>query len=224
LVLGIVTKPYQEVKKQGPKGIFTGAIKGISGLIVKPVAGVLDATAKTAEGLKVTALLFDDKPNEQRLRVPRAFYEKEGYIKSYNFHDSEVIHILHTYRKGKYKDSVLFDSFFFNSPKTMSGAPVSSSVASGIAGLGSSVGVTNTGSQGGTILILTYESIMLFSRRNLRLEWEFNPALLDKAERRLDPAHPFNEELLIVVQRGKDDGLVRRLDLSEGWEDILIKI
>ena len=196
------------MKKQGAKGIFTGAFKGISGLIVKPVAGVLDATAKTAEGLKVTALLFDDKPNEERLRVPRAFYEKEGYIKSYNIHDSEVTHILQTYRKGKYKDSVLFDSFFFNPPKSHSGALASSSMASGIAGLGSSVGVTNSASLGGAIMILTYESVMLFSRRHLRLEWEFNPVHFEKAEKRLDPIQPLNEELLIVVHKGKEEGMV----------------
>jgi vacuolar protein sorting-associated protein 13A/C len=32
-----------------------GSIKGLSGLIIKPVSGIIDATTKTAEGIKNTA-------------------------------------------------------------------------------------------------------------------------------------------------------------------------
>ena len=35
----------------------------MTGLFVKPAAGVLDAASKTAEGLTNTATYFDDKPN-----------------------------------------------------------------------------------------------------------------------------------------------------------------
>lgn len=54
-------------------------MKGLSGLVVKPIAGVLDASAKAAEGVVSTATHFDDKPNDSRIRYPRIFYEKSQY-------------------------------------------------------------------------------------------------------------------------------------------------
>jgi vacuolar protein sorting-associated protein 13A/C len=55
-----------------------GTFKGLAGLIVKPVVGVMDLTSKTAEGIKNTTNLFDDnKPNEKRYRPPRIFYSRE---------------------------------------------------------------------------------------------------------------------------------------------------
>ena len=81
---GILTKPYEGAKKNGFFGFVKGSVHGIVGLMVKPIAGVFDATSKTAEGIKNTATHFDDKPNERRMRMPRVFYEKEGYIKMYS--------------------------------------------------------------------------------------------------------------------------------------------
>ena len=52
-------------------------MKGLAGLVVKPVVGVMDMTSKTAEGIKNTANIFDDKQNETRYRPPRVFYGKE---------------------------------------------------------------------------------------------------------------------------------------------------
>jgi vacuolar protein sorting-associated protein 13A/C len=52
-------------------------LKGIAGLVVKPVVGVMDLTSKTAEGIKNTATIFDDKPTEIRKRPPRVFYSDE---------------------------------------------------------------------------------------------------------------------------------------------------
>lgn len=39
------------------------------------MAGVFDAASKTAEGLTNTVTHFDDKPNDQRTRNIRVFYE-----------------------------------------------------------------------------------------------------------------------------------------------------
>lgn len=58
-------------------------MKGLSGLVVKPIAGVLDASAKAAEGVVSTATHFDDKPNDSRIRYPRIFYEKSQYYQKY---------------------------------------------------------------------------------------------------------------------------------------------
>jgi vacuolar protein sorting-associated protein 13A/C len=40
------------IKSGGFTGFFKGTAQGIAGLVIKPVTGVLDATSKTAEGIK----------------------------------------------------------------------------------------------------------------------------------------------------------------------------
>lgn len=40
----------------------------MTGVVVKPITGIIDVVSKTTEGLKNTATLFDDKPNESRER------------------------------------------------------------------------------------------------------------------------------------------------------------
>jgi vacuolar protein sorting-associated protein 13A/C len=35
-----------------------GGLKGITGLVIKPVSGIIDATTKTAEGIKNTPGYF----------------------------------------------------------------------------------------------------------------------------------------------------------------------
>ena len=47
-------------------------------MIIKPVAGIFDAAAKTTEGIKNTVNYFDDKPNETRDRNIRPVYGPEG--------------------------------------------------------------------------------------------------------------------------------------------------
>ena len=74
---GLVLQPVQGAEKDGVEGFFKGTIKGLAGLIVKPVVGVMDLTSKTAEGIKNTANYFDDKSNETRFRPPRVFYSCE---------------------------------------------------------------------------------------------------------------------------------------------------
>ena len=61
------------------------------GLFLKPVSGGFDAAAKTAEGIKNTALYFNDKPNDKRIRNPRIFYGHESYYKAYRRFDSEIV-------------------------------------------------------------------------------------------------------------------------------------
>ncbi len=69
--------------KEGPKEFCIGALKGISGVVTKPISGVFYATAKVAEGVSNTFTTFDDKPRELRIRYPRAFYYKEKFYKEY---------------------------------------------------------------------------------------------------------------------------------------------
>jgi vacuolar protein sorting-associated protein 13A/C len=55
-----------------------GGLKGITGLVVKPVSGLFDATTKTFEGIKNTPSFFqqlgDENLKMKRKRNPRVFY------------------------------------------------------------------------------------------------------------------------------------------------------
>lgn len=53
---------------------ITGLLKGSYGFFVKPMAGIFDFSSKTAEGVKSTALYWDDKANDKREREIRVMY------------------------------------------------------------------------------------------------------------------------------------------------------
>ena len=52
--LGLVRNPYEGAEKNGIGGFFLGAAKGVAGIVLKPISGLVDFTAKTAEGIKNT--------------------------------------------------------------------------------------------------------------------------------------------------------------------------
>jgi len=60
------------------KGFLIGLTKGLVGLVVKPVSGVIDFTSKTAEGIKNSSKMLDfDNPKKllnRRIRSPVIFY------------------------------------------------------------------------------------------------------------------------------------------------------
>jgi vacuolar protein sorting-associated protein 13A/C len=47
-ITGLVRQPYQGMKEEGFFGAIKGSLKGIAGLITKPLIGIIDATSKTA--------------------------------------------------------------------------------------------------------------------------------------------------------------------------------
>jgi len=51
-VTGVFTQPLEGFKKDGFVGGLKGLFKGATGLVVKPITGILDGVSKTAEGLK----------------------------------------------------------------------------------------------------------------------------------------------------------------------------
>lgn len=107
-------KPIEGAKSGGVKGFFKGTLQGITGLVFKPVSGVLDATSKAAEGIKNTATTFDDKPNEKRMRLIRAFYGSEKYYKSYNPLDAYLNYLLKVELKnGRYADANYLNGYYY---------------------------------------------------------------------------------------------------------------
>jgi len=109
----VFTKPVEGATKGGLVGFFKGAFQGVTGLVVKPVAGILDAAANTAEGIKNTATAFDQKPNENRMRYPRVFYGKQKYYRTYADTDAEAMWLLHFCNEvpAKFKNISILHAF-----------------------------------------------------------------------------------------------------------------
>ena len=54
-VKGVVQKPAEGFRQDGASGLALGALKGIAGLVVKPVSGVMDAVSKASQGIEVAS-------------------------------------------------------------------------------------------------------------------------------------------------------------------------
>ena len=99
-IAGVVTEPIKGYKKKKIKGLLVGGARGLSGLIIKPMAGILDAASKAAEGVKNTADVFNKIYVSKRSRVPRPFYGERSIIKPYNEYDSQVLFFINQIKKG----------------------------------------------------------------------------------------------------------------------------
>ena len=106
MLKGVFTKPLEGASKGGFKGFFKGAFQGVTGLVVKPVTGVLDLASNTAEGIKNTATVFDQKANENKIRYPRAFYGREKFYRAYEDTDAEILWLLHFSQTGAKYDNI----------------------------------------------------------------------------------------------------------------------
>ena len=86
-IAGVVNQPIEETKKGGFLGFFKGTVKGVTGLVVKPVSGALDLISLTSEGIKNNTKSNEELMSDKRLRLPRPFYESEKTIREYDgFH------------------------------------------------------------------------------------------------------------------------------------------
>eukprot|EP00761_Pharyngomonas_kirbyi_P013510 gb/GECH01013539.1/.p1 GENE.gb/GECH01013539.1/~~gb/GECH01013539.1/.p1 ORF type:complete len:3191 (+),score=691.51 gb/GECH01013539.1/:1-9573(+) len=85
---GIFRKPLEGSQKEGVGGFMKGVGKGLLGVPVKPMVGVLEFATKTTEGIKNT---FD--AHVDRIRMPRVFSES-GAIIPYNTLSTRGHHLL----------------------------------------------------------------------------------------------------------------------------------
>ena len=103
--------PKEGLEKDGYTGMLKGSVQGLTSLVIKPIGGIFDATAKTAEGLKNTATIYDDKPNTERFRPPRVFYDEERFIKRYDKKDAKLMQRLQTIQKGAFTKIRFLEAF-----------------------------------------------------------------------------------------------------------------
>lgn len=84
-----IVKPIEETQKSGIGGIGSGLFKGIGGLFSKPVVGILQMVSTTSEGIKNTFTAEEGKVKQER--IPRPFYGRYKYIKTYNAFHAYVV-------------------------------------------------------------------------------------------------------------------------------------
>lgn len=105
-ITGVFLKPLEGAKEEGIPGLLKGTFKGMAGLFFKPIAAILDATSKTAEGIKNSVILGKNRVNT---RYRRPFYGVEKYYREYSQEDGEMVEFLGKFKKGRFSNMCLTD-------------------------------------------------------------------------------------------------------------------
>ncbi|XP_053322855.1 intermembrane lipid transfer protein VPS13A isoform X2 [Spea bombifrons] len=82
-VTGIVTKPVKGAQREGAAGFFKGVGKGLVGVVARPVGGIIDMFSSTFQGIKRAT---DSSDDVQSLRPPR-FLHEDGVIRPYRMRE-----------------------------------------------------------------------------------------------------------------------------------------
>ena len=155
-ITGVFMKPIEGASKGGVKGFLKGTFQGLSGLIVKPVSGLLDAASKTAEGIKNTATFADDKPKESRERLLRVFYSYDKFYMNFDKKDAELNYFLQVeLKKGRFVGSTYFYGHLF--PE-------------------------EPGSKNVMVLFVTLENFIFFNKKTLKKKWIINTNTVKSVE------------------------------------------
>eukprot|EP01091_Cochliopodium_minus_P000558 TRINITY_DN10503_c0_g1_i1.p1 TRINITY_DN10503_c0_g1~~TRINITY_DN10503_c0_g1_i1.p1 ORF type:complete len:456 (-),score=106.90 TRINITY_DN10503_c0_g1_i1:17-1384(-) len=109
-ISGIITDPIKGAKEEGGIGFLKGVGIGVAGFITKPVTGVMDMTSRIGQGIKNTALYFDNL-KKLRIRAPR-YIGKSHVMTEYNGVESEGQEILMTLDEGTFRH----DTYLFHYP------------------------------------------------------------------------------------------------------------
>ncbi|CAN9513170.1 unnamed protein product [Ophioblennius macclurei] len=101
-ITGIVTKPIKGAQKEGAAGFFKGVGKGLVGAVARPTGGIIDMASSTFQGIKRAAETSQDVKS---LRPPR-FIHEDGVIRSYKQREglgSQMLQKIENGRFAKYK-------------------------------------------------------------------------------------------------------------------------
>lgn len=101
--IGFFTRPVIEANRSGVKGFGIGLYEGIMGIPIKLLSGALDLIAKTSEGVKNTARIFEAKQKKGRVRMPRTFYGLQRRIKNFSEDDAFIVsNVLCQIKRGEF--------------------------------------------------------------------------------------------------------------------------
>ncbi|XP_045891706.1 vacuolar protein sorting-associated protein 13A isoform X2 [Micropterus dolomieu] len=101
-ITGIVTKPIKGAQKEGAAGFFKGVGKGLVGAVARPTGGIIDMASSTFQGIKRAAETSQDVDS---LRPPR-FIHEDGVIRPYKEMEglgSQMLQKIENGRFAKYR-------------------------------------------------------------------------------------------------------------------------
>ncbi|KAM7018715.1 intermembrane lipid transfer protein VPS13A isoform 2-T2 [Tautogolabrus adspersus] len=101
-ITGIVTKPIKGAQKEGAAGFFKGFGKGLVGAVARPTGGIIDMASSTFQGIKRAAETSQDV---ESLRPPR-FIHEDGVIRPYKEREglgSQMLQKIENGRFAKYR-------------------------------------------------------------------------------------------------------------------------
>ncbi|KAM5300320.1 intermembrane lipid transfer protein VPS13A isoform 2-T2 [Ctenodactylus gundi] len=103
-ITGIVTKPIKgkyRAQKEGAAGFFKGVGKGLVGAVARPTGGIIDMASSTFQGIKRAT----ETSEVESLRPPR-FFNEDGVIRPYRLRDgtgNQMLQVMENGRFAKYK-------------------------------------------------------------------------------------------------------------------------
>uniref|UniRef100_A0A672P1C5 Vacuolar protein sorting 13 homolog A n=1 Tax=Sinocyclocheilus grahami TaxID=75366 RepID=A0A672P1C5_SINGR len=97
-ITGIVTKPIKGAQKEGAAGFFKGVGKGLVGALTRPTGGIIDMASSTFQGIKRAAETSQDV---ESLRPPR-FIHEDGVIRPYKEREGIGSQMLQNIENGRF--------------------------------------------------------------------------------------------------------------------------
>ncbi|CAA7023283.1 unnamed protein product [Microthlaspi erraticum] len=84
---GLLQSPISGVEKHGLPGVISGVALGITGLVARPTASILEVTGKTAQSIRNRSKLHNIRSQRHRLRLPRPL-SRESPLRPYSWEEA----------------------------------------------------------------------------------------------------------------------------------------
>uniref|UniRef100_H3AXY1 Vacuolar protein sorting 13 homolog A n=1 Tax=Latimeria chalumnae TaxID=7897 RepID=H3AXY1_LATCH len=97
-ITGIVTKPIKGAQKEGAIGFIKGVGKGLVGAVARPTGGIIDMASSTFQGIKRAT---ESSEEVESLRPPR-FIHEDGVIRPYRFREGIGSQMLQKIENGRF--------------------------------------------------------------------------------------------------------------------------
>ena len=81
--VGVVEQPIQGHKEEGGVGILKGMLAGLTGLVTKPLTGIIFAASKTIEGVNSSVTFLDYRRWEREELITRPLYHRFRLVRPY---------------------------------------------------------------------------------------------------------------------------------------------
>lgn len=103
---GLLQSPIRGAEKHGLPGVLSGLALGVTGLVAKPAASVLEATGRTAQSIRNRSRLYRTGLHRLRVRLPRSL-SAEQPIRCYSWDEAIGTAVLLEVEGSKFRNEVL---------------------------------------------------------------------------------------------------------------------